>query len=240
MTVPSDWTTVISALLAPEGTDPADRASLLKDALGLGSTITADSAGCSVTEATDTGFRTPAASTDLALQLDLAQYAAGDGPCVAACRDLRPHAVTVIDAEPGYPGFTAAALERGVHSSLSLPLPGARRPAALNLYATSPSAFHDPRALRIAALLARCVATVLPEHVHTGDMRPVGLAEAQARHDRVRRAQRTLSATREITPDDALSWLMHRSRTEHCSIFTIVDDVLGDEDTAPTVDGGGR
>lgn len=240
MTLPPDWTHLISALFAPAGTDTADRASLLKDALGLGRSVTVESAGCSVTEVTDTGFRTPAASNDLALQLDLAQYAAGDGPCVAVCRDLRPHEVAVIDAEPGYPGFTAAALAYGVHSSLSLPLAGARRASALNLYATGPSAFHDPRALRVATLLARCVAMLLPDRVDAAGSSPLGLAAAQASHDLVRRAQRELAVKQGMTPDDALAWLMHRSRTEHCSIFTIVGDVLRGDGGAVIFGGGHR
>ena len=232
-----DWATVISAVSDPIGLDTRRRMSLLDDALGLGTTITPDSAGCSVTELSDLGFHTPAASNELALHLDLAQYADGDGPCVAACRDKAVHAVAIMDVEPDYAGFAAAALSRGIHSSLSLPVFGGSRPSALNLYASSPSAFDDPRAIRIASLLARCVGAVLADHVRGGPATSANLQAARARHDLVRRAQRALVDTRGMTPEEALTWLMHRSRAEHCSIFTIVSDVLRENGNAAG-DGG--
>ena len=232
MSYPTDWATVISAVSAPRSLDVGDRMSLLDDALRLGDTITPDSAGCSVTEWSDLGFHTPAASNEVALHLDLAQYADGDGPCVAACRDKTVHAVAIMDVESDYAGFTAAALSRGVHSSLSLPLCGGSHPSALNLYASSPSAFDDPRAMRIAALLARCVGVVRSDPVPDGPGISANLRAAHARHDLVRRAQIEIVRARGMTPEEALTWLMHRSRDEHCSIFTIVSDVLRENGTA--------
>ena len=107
---------------------PAERLRLLQVALGLGHSITEDSVGCSVTVAAGSEFMTPAASNELAMELDLAQYAAQDGPCVAACRDGQEHSIVVMSREDAYPGFAAAAMQHGVRSSLSLPLSSDPRP----------------------------------------------------------------------------------------------------------------
>lgn len=156
------WKRLISAASAP-GTIESDheRRALLSKAMTVGSTITGDSLGCSITESVGDGYRTPVASNALALDLDSAQYADDDGPCIAACRDGGVHSITVMADEDDYREFVTVALDHGVRSSLSLPLPAVHRRSALNLYAGTASAFDTPRARAVAQLLARCTAAVL-------------------------------------------------------------------------------
>jgi hypothetical protein len=228
------WATFIAHLHSDDLHRSAGRgAGLLGEALGLGLTITPDSVGCSVTEQTGSGFVTPAASNELALQLDHAQYAAADGPCVAACRDGLTHGITIMSDEDLYSSFTAAALGLGVRSSLSLPLVGVHRPAALNLYAQSPSAFESAHSRGVAALLARCVAALLPDSDAVLEpTRQVG-AEVERKHALMHRAQRVLTGRYDMDEEQAFTELVRRSRAEQCSVFAVAQEVM-----AATDDGG--
>jgi hypothetical protein len=93
--------------------------------------VTANRAGAPTTVAT---------SSQLALEVDLAQYADGAGPCLDALSDGKPVDVPNVAAVMAWPGFRDTAWRLGLRASLSLPLFAASGApiAALNLYA------HDP------------------------------------------------------------------------------------------------
>ena len=105
-------------------------------------------AAASVTVFRQGHFSTAAASGPVATDLDLVQYRQGGGPCMVAARTGGPVSVPDVRAELRWPGFAAAAAERGVFSVLSHPL-AAPDPvqASLNLYAAE----ADERAARLAA-----------------------------------------------------------------------------------------
>jgi hypothetical protein len=218
------WTRVITALSRQSTDNLAEqRELLLQDALGVGASITDDTMGCSITETRLHGFRTPAASSSTALELDLAQYAADDGPCIAACRDGQSHSIIIMTEEPQYAEFTAAAARHGVRSSLSLPLTGATHASALNLYASSTSAFESEHARAVAGLLARCVAALLPgSEVPRAEL---DLAAAMAKNAVVQRACRALQTTHGFTPAQAFLHMTQLSRTEQRSIHAIAQDI---------------
>ncbi len=171
-------------------------------------------------------------SDQLALDLDRAQYEAGDGPCMAAARERRRQYFDAATDGQRFPGFTAAAVERGVQSSISLPLTSADRSAALNLYATSRHAFDDERPRAVADLLARCV-SVLLARAHPAD-RPVAyepaqddrLQDARARARLIADAEAVLIAGRSLSRSEAMSALIRRSRAEGRSIFEVARDVV--------------
>jgi putative methionine-R-sulfoxide reductase with GAF domain len=103
-----------------------------------------------------------ASSHDLVSELDQLQNDVGEGPCLSAIH--QQHTVRVTDlAKPDqpWPHFAATALERGVHSMMSLRLPGRRETlGALNLYAAQPDAF-TPNAEMLAELVAQHAAIAL-------------------------------------------------------------------------------
>ncbi len=226
-----DWALVVEATADPALTaTPEQRLRLLRTALGLGHSITDDSVGCSVTLTAGSEFVTPAASNELAMDLDLAQYAAQDGPCVAACRDGEVHSIVVMSEEDLYPGFTAAAVQHGVGSSLSLPLP-ALPSAALNLYARSQNAFDEPGARTTAALLARCVARFLPEPVFEINSSQPGVATALRRRRLVRSACERLARDEGADPATAFTRIAVRSRTQRRSVFDVCADIMAESGT---------
>src|SRR3954451_2203714 len=87
---------------------------------------------------------TVAFTSDMALALDERQYEAERGPCVDAATS--GHLIRIADmrVEERWPRFAKAAVERGVLSSLSVPLPVQRHvTGALNFYSTRVDAFSD-------------------------------------------------------------------------------------------------
>ena len=99
---------------------------------------------------------TVAASSEIAVAVDLAQYEGGAGPCLDALSNEKPVEVADVAAVMSWPGFRDTALRLGLHASLSIPLFAASGApiAALNLYA------HDPEP--IAALTRQVWAVYHP------------------------------------------------------------------------------
>ena len=90
---------------------------------------------------------TVAASSQVAIAVDVAQYGDQRGPCLDALARSTPTDVTDVAAVMSWPGFRDMAWRLGLRASLSIPLfAAAGGPvAALNLYA------HDPEPM--AALI---------------------------------------------------------------------------------------
>ncbi len=90
----------------------------------------------SITVRHDDAYATVAASDDIALAVDEAQYADQEGPCLDALQTGRPLSVPHIAATMRWPGFRDTAYRLGLHTSLSIPLFAGRGEtiAALNFY----------------------------------------------------------------------------------------------------------
>lgn len=230
MKTQDQWAELLRAVTAPE--QGSDSTALLRQAVELGRDVAPDIVGCSVTTLEDDGYHTPVFSDALALDLDRAQYDAGDGPCMAAAREQRHQYFDAATDGDRFPGFTEAAVDRGVRSSISLPLTGPQLPAAINIYASSRDAFDAERPRAVAGLLARCVSALLAPADGArlvGDApAPASQVEAaQARARLVVEAESTLMTTRSLSRTDALSWLIGRSRAQNRSIFDVAREVVG-------------
>ena len=226
MDIQNQWARVTAAASTAAAIATREqRTDLLQTALTLSSSITPDCVGASITLDTATGYATPAASNTLAMDLDLAQYADDNGPCIAACRDGRPYSIDIMGTGDLYPGFTAVAGRHGVRSSLSLPVPAADR-SALNLYASSTHAFNDSRAQARAALLARCVARFLPHPAAAAHTPAPDLERTRHQRDLIRRAHDHLMEQYDLTPGAAFARMTTTSREDQCSILHVAADVL--------------
>ncbi|HST48124.1 GAF domain-containing protein [Jatrophihabitans sp.] len=212
-----------------------DTEALLRQAVALGHDVAPDAIGCSITTLDGERYFTPVSSGGLALDLDEAQYRSGDGPCMAAAREHRYHDFDAATDAARFPGFTEAAVERGVRSSISLPLTGTARPSAINLYGSSRHAFDAERPQAVASLLARCISTVLsrPAATEPGGVVPSArLAAARDQAQLITAAETALMDSRSVSRPDALTMLMHRSRTEARSIFDLAREVVRDSEGA--------
>lgn len=93
---------------------------------------------------TKTGVETRAASDVLVNEVDKAQYAAGEGPCVASSWEHRTTRSDDLEHEPRWPKFAACAVQLGIRSMLSVQLfVEDDAMGALNLYSHEPNAFDD-------------------------------------------------------------------------------------------------
>jgi GAF domain-containing protein len=124
---------------------------------------------CSITLIRRKKPLTVASSEESAVRLDETQYRAGDGPCLSAIRKQVVIHVPDLDREHRWPAYTAAALEEGVGSSLSVPLIlEGEAEAGLNLYSTRSHGFsgedidmveaysyHASKALRLAVRISQ-------------------------------------------------------------------------------------
>ncbi len=214
-------------LTAQDPTAGADRDTVMRDAMELGLHVGPAILGCSVSEVSGAAHRTPVWSSPMALELDAAQYAADAGPCLSAARSGTVQLVVGETAQSRYPGFAAAARQHGVRSSLSVPLAGSPRLAALNLYSAATAAFDDVRSRATADLLARCLGRVLAGEALDDGVATAAVAAALAQRTEVRRAQDTLTAQHQVSRQDALSMLMRRSQRENRSIHDVAEDVRG-------------
>jgi GAF domain-containing protein len=97
----------------------------------------------------------------LALDADEMQYARDYGPCVDAGRAGIVLRIDDMREETRWPDYTAAVVERGVLSSLSVPLPIQDQfIGALNIYATKPHAF-PPEQVAIGEAIASYAAVAV-------------------------------------------------------------------------------
>ncbi len=219
------WARVLTAASAPV----AHRRAVLRTAMGLGLGVAPAAVGCSLTERVGSGYRTAASANELALALDLAQYDAGEGPCLSAATRGRVERLDPIAPGPPYRAFAAAAGRHGVRSSLSIPLADVDRPAALNFYAVSPGGLAAPAVLQEAQLLARAVAALLRGGPAPLPVPERELAEARMRRELLERARAVLAGSRNATAEDAFAVLVRRSREEQRSVFDIAAEVVGSD-----------
>jgi hypothetical protein len=219
------WEQVLSAA----STQVGDRDAVLRTAMVLGLDVAPAAVACSLTERAGPGFRTVASANELALALDRAQYAAGEGPCLTAARRGAVERLDVIRPGARYPEFTAAAGRHGVRSSLSIPLADVDRPAALNFYAAADSGFARPGALGAAGLLARAVGALVRGGPGPAGVSAADLADAHTRRQVVERATAVLAGSGDGDRKAAFGLLVQRSRSEQRSVFDIAAEVVGAE-----------
>src|SRR3954452_10773399 len=99
-------------------------------------------------------------------EIDQAQYAAGTGPCLDAFRYGEILGIASTERDERWPEFSRAALEHGIHSTLSLPLlVGDESVGALNFYSRQEDGFSkedqekgDAFAVQAAVVLANAQA----------------------------------------------------------------------------------
>ncbi|MCU1488609.1 MAG: putative sensor protein [Acidimicrobiaceae bacterium] len=105
--------------------------------------------------------RTAASSSRIAMEVDVAQYVTGEGPCLDAAHYGHRVRLDVLAADHPYKHFAALAIKPGIRSTLSLPiLLSDQLVGSLNLYSTDPDAF-DEGAEAMADVLAAQAATAI-------------------------------------------------------------------------------
>jgi GAF domain-containing protein len=175
----------------------------------------------------DSTTRTAACTDEAALAIDEAQYAADAGPCLEAFRSGAVVELPVIADDGRWPGFAAAATERGVVSSLSLPLihRGQAR-GAFNLYANGPHAFTaaDRNYGMLFAEQAAVAIANAEVYWRTYDLTQ-NLQAALDNRDVIGQAKGILMARHGITAEQAFDELRRASQRRNMKLRDIADDV---------------
>jgi hypothetical protein len=183
----------------------------------------------SVTARREGAYATVAASNDIAVAVDEAQYADQAGPCLEALATAKPLAVPDIAVTMRWPGFRDAAYRLGLHTSLSIPLFAGRGApiAALNLYGRDPAT--------MTALTAAVWATYdeaaptgldLPGLDPGGAELVAGLTGAFAVRATIQQAIGIIIAAEHTTPDRAYAILRLRAAEAESSLLDSAQEVI--------------
>ena len=181
----------------------------------------------SITEVRGGTYRTSAAASSLALELDIAQYANGDGPCMTAARDRQVQMIGDTAASTVFGPFATTAAALGIRSSLSVPITTTYSHAALNIYSRSQDAFSG-RGRVVAQFLARALTHCL---VGQAAGRPLSVAESAQVTERraLIRAAQDVVADSAATPADTFVALARRSSAEQRSIYALAAELTEQE-----------
>jgi hypothetical protein len=180
----------------------------------------------SVTVLRNKAYTTVAASSELADAVDRAQYAEQDGPCLRTLSTDSPVTVPDVTKTMAWPGFRQAALELGLHASVSIPLVAGSGAtiAALNLYG------HDAAAM--APLIVGVWAVYDPDRPLPADHDDLqqldaggkellaGLAEALTVHATIQLALGVIMGRDHTTAEDAYLKLRLRAAATGVSLLT--------------------
>ncbi len=183
----------------------------------------------SITARCEDAYVTVAASSDVAVEIDQAQYEDKAGPCLEALEGEYPAAVPDIAAIMTWPGFRDTAGGLGLKTSLSIPLfaGSGTTIAALNLYS------RDPGALRV--LTAAVWAAYDPDVSDPwnrdaldpgGRELTAGLIAASGLRSMIQRAIDVLAADGEMSADRAYLTLRMRAAEAGLSLTDTAAQVI--------------
>jgi GAF domain-containing protein len=176
---------------------------------------------------------TPAFTSPTAIALDERQYASQRGPCLDAAAGAQRIVVVDTRAETRWPEYAAAAAERGVLASMSIPLPvQSATLGALNFYAATSNAFDD-QAVELAETFGRHAAVAVA-NAHRYEQRSKlaeQMKQAMASRATIEQAKGIIMRDRGCTAEVAFDVLVELSQQAHLKLRElaqrIVDQVSG-------------
>ena len=177
--------------------------------------------GCDMASITVRGeggaFRTLANTRAAAVDADICQYEAGEGPCLDAFDTAVVYTPSLPD--PRWPALSDRPAASGVQSALSYRLTASRRAAedplagSLNNYARVPDAF-DVEAQEIGFILAAHAAVAARAHSQREELEALGhgLFQALSSRDVIGQAKGMLMERLRVSPEDAFDLLRQTSQ----------------------------
>lgn len=171
---------------------------------------------------------THAATSGLVYDVDRYQYEIGDGPCLQAVRDRLPHRVDDMAASECWERFCRYAAERGLHSSLSLPLTVRGEPlGALNLYSHQAHSFGPPERETALMFAAQAAVALTNAQTYAAGVRLAGqLREALGSRAVIDQAIGAVMAQAHCDADEAFERLRVSSQTTHRKLRLVAESVV--------------
>ncbi len=172
---------------------------------------------------------TAAHSGEMALEADELQYAEDSGPCMDAGRGGVALRVDDMLTETRWPRYVARVRERGVRSSLSVPLPyQGNYIGALNMYSSTPEAFTSEESLGagrdVAEAIAVAVVNAAAHHRLSEQARNMQIAmETRAV---IEQAKGVLMAQRRVGEEQAFEILRDASQRYNRKLRDIAEGIV--------------
>jgi GAF domain-containing protein len=175
------------------------------------------------------GTPTTAAWADqLSYDLDQSQYGHNSGPCLDAPRGGEIQRIDDMRTETRWPAFAADAADRGVLSSLSLPLPAQGSvTGALNIYANPPGAF-DAESIAVATALAAYGAVSLFNlRVFSSAVREAeSIKQAMSSRAQIEQAKGILMCRHACSAESAFEMLVRQSQARNIKLRTVAQVIV--------------
>lgn len=178
----------------------------------------ADLASVSLTG--DDGPRTVAMTDDRAVEVDRAQYTAGEGPCLHAAGTGQIVRLTMSEVRVRWPEFVAAAGQAAVGSYLSAPLfIDSEYHGSLNLYGEEPHGFGqlDAALLVVYTTAAEGALRVARQYLRARE-HIAQLREAMASRAVIDQAKGIIMAARSVSADEAFAILVEQSQQQNVKV----------------------
>lgn len=185
-----------------------------------------DSAGMTLLE--DSKPTTAAATDEFTLQIDAEQFTSGQGPCLSALNEHEVFVVADTRTEDRWPPFIQGAREKGLRSSLSIPIPLASpQRGALNLYSRTPNSF-DETSQQIAELFADQAAVAISNAQIYGSALTLTkqLTEAVKSREVIGEAMGILIERENVTQEQAFEMLKKASQQSNVKLREIAERVV--------------
>jgi len=164
---------------------------------------------------------TPAYSSRVAYESDLAQYQADEGPCLDALRDHAVYMIDDLETEERWPKYRAAALKLGVRSMLSYRLYAQGQTyGALDFYAKRPNVYSP---------FSKVVGQVFASHASValkGAIAESGLDKVIDSRGIIGQAMGILMERRNLTAADAFDTLREMSTDNNTPVRDIAEQIV--------------
>ncbi len=169
----------------------------------------------------DRTISTPAYSSRVAYESDLAQYEADEGPCLDALRDHAVYMIDDLETEVRWPKYRARALDLGVRSMLSYRLYAKGRTfGALDFYSKRPNVY-SPFSRVIGQVFASHAAVALK-----GAITEAGMEKTIESRDIIGQAKGILMERRDLTAADAFGTLRAISRDTNIPVRDLAEQIV--------------
>jgi GAF domain-containing protein len=162
-------------------------------------------------------------------EIDQVQYQTGYGPCLEAFRQGALIAAESLEGDDRWPEFAAAAVARGVRSTLSLPLlAGQGSVGALNFYAGVDRAFGEADVGTARLFAAQAAVVLLNAQAYWGArLKTEHMQVALEGRQVIDMAKGIIMNTMGCGPDEAFDVLVKQSQQENRKVRDIAAEITG-------------
>ena len=189
---------------------------------------TADMAGVTVLSARDKQPETVACTDERALDVDVDQYRANEGPCLESARTRQVVRVRIDDAALRWPEFAANVAGMGVASYLSVPLTTDEdQVGALNLYGFSDHGFSEIDEVLLQVFVAAVEGAIWnARRAEQWRTEVAGLQEAMKTRASIEQAKGMLMVLHGISAERAFEVLVEQSQSRNVRVTAIAAEVV--------------